>query len=522
MKTLFYGGKILTMNDDVYADAVLVENDKISELGSLENLEKKADKKINLEGRTMMPSFLDAHSHFFQVATSLLRVSLDGVSDIEEMKHRIDSFIAENDIKQGEWLMARDYDNNIMPEYKNPDIDVLDYLAPNNPIVIHHKSGHMGLMNSLAFDKLGITSETPSPAGGNIEKKDGRLTGYLEENAFFDYLKKIPMPSLDVLLNSFNEAQNKYASYGITTVQDGMVVAQMLPLYELLLQRDMLKIDVKLFADVETYEQIDEMLKKYPNNRHLSLGGVKIFLDGSPQGRTAYMREPYADDESYCGYPTMTDEQVIKAFEFSAKKNAQLISHCNGDAAAEQFIRCLEIAEKDYPQLKELRPVIIHGQLMGVDQLAKARELGAMVSFFVAHTYHWGDVHLRNFGKARGENISPTNSALKAGLKFTFHQDAPVIEPDMLETVWCAVNRITKNGVELSRDERLSTAEALKAVTKNVAYQYFDEENCGDIEVGKDASFVVLSDNPLEIDAELLRNISVLETYKNGEIIYKR
>ncbi len=247
---------------------------------------------------------------------------------------------------------------------------------------------------------------------------------------------------------------------------------------------------------------------------------LQVFLDGSPQGKTAWMRTPYKGTEDYFGYPTMDDEDVIFAFETAARENLQIIAHCNGDAAAGQFLRCLEIAEKKHSNLKDLRPVMIHAQLIGIDQLQKAFELGVILSFFVAHVYHWGDVHIENFGKKRAEVISPAASAQNKGIVYTFHQDSPVIEPDMLETIWCAVNRITKNGVALGKEECVSIYDALKAVTLNAAYQYGEENDKGSISEGKKADFVVLSENPLETDKTKIREIKVLKTFKEGNLIF--
>ena len=235
------------------------------------------------------------------------------------------------------------------------------------------------------------------------------------------------------------------------------------------------------------------------------------------------MRTPYKGDEpDYCGYGTMTDEAVENAFRMAAQKKAQIIAHCNGDGASEQFLRCLQKVEQEYPELRDLRPVIIHGQLLGVDQLPRVKALGAVISFFVAHVYHWGDVHIRNFGADRAAKISPARSAMELGIPVTFHQDAPVIQPDMLETLWCAVNRETRNGVTLGRDEQVSALDALKAVTVNAAYQYSDEKKYGSIEAGKAADFVVLDSSPLTVQPEQLRSIRVLETYKAGRSIYSR
>lgn len=524
MKTLFFGGRILTMEAPMYAEAVLIENGIIRAVGSLDALKAAAGdcELVDLCGAVMLPGFIDAHSHFFQVAASFLQVSVDGCDSAEKIGNRIQAFISEKKITPGQWINVRDYDNNLMPGLKNPTLGQLDAYAPHNPLVIHHKSGHMGLMNTQALDWLGITAQTPSPEGGRIEIVDGKLTGYLEENAFIENIKRMPMPSFQELLASFDDAQKKYASYGITTVQDGMVAKPMLPIFEQLLKLDKLSLDVKLYAGLDAFADVKEMLKKYPKNRHMQCSGLKIFLDGSPQGRTAWMRTAYEGEPGYCGYGTQTDEAVEAAFRMAAEENAQIIAHCNGDGASEQFLLCMERVQKTYPQLKKLRPVIIHGQLLGLDQLPRVKALEVMVSFFVAHVYHWGDVHIRNFGLERAAQISPTRSALEMGIPFTFHQDAPVIDPDMLETLWCAVNRRTKAGITLGQQEKISVLDALKAITINGAYQYFEEHKKGSIAAGKIADFVILDRDPLAVRPEELRNLKVLATYKDGSCIYRR
>ena len=524
MKTLFYGGPILTMEQPLYAEAVLVDNGVIRAVGNLDALSQMAGdcEKIDLQGKAMLPAFIDPHSHFFQVACALLQASVDGCDSPQKIGERIRKFIAENHIKPGQWVIARDYDNNLMPGLQNPTLQQLDSFAPVNPLVIHHKSGHMGLLNSKGLESVGVTEKTESPEGGVIEKKDGKLTGYLEENAFFSVSAKIPMAGRDRLMQAFQDTQEKYASYGITVLQDGMVAKPMLPVYRELLKENNLQLDVKLYAGLDTYEDCKALLKEFPENKHLQLGGLKIFLDGSPQGRTAWMRAPYEGSPDYSGYGTMTDEAVENAFRMAAQNHTQIIAHCNGDAAAAQFLRCMENVQKEYPELKELRPVIIHGQLMGADQLPAARALGVMVSFFVAHTYHWGDVHIRNFGMERASQISAAASALKEGVPFTFHQDAPVIQPDMLETIWCAVNRQTREGVTLGTNQKISPLDAIRAVTVNAAYQYSEEKRRGSIAAGKTADFVILSEDPLAVAPMKIRDIRVDSTFKSGKQVFCR
>src|SRR5699024_1003557 len=258
-------------------------------------------------------------------------------------------------------------------------------------------------------------------------------------------------------------------------------------------------------------------------HKRLKIGGYKLFLDGSPQGKTAWMTEPYEGEESYRGYPWYQDEQVKEYVLKAINDDVQLLTHCNGDAAADQLLRHYEAAlrESDNPNKENLRPVMIHCQTVRNDQLDKMAELAMIPSIFNAHTYYWGDVHLKNLGDARGRRISPAKSAFERGLVVNFHQDAPVVKPDMLHTIWCAVNRITRKGVEIGPEERVSVYEALKAVTINAAYAYFEEEKKGSIAEGKVADFVMLDRNPMKVNAMEMKDLQVLETTKEGECVYR-
>lgn len=516
-RLLFSGGPIVGMDPAVRGDAVLVEKGRISAVASLEELRAAAPDAVHvpLDGATLMPAFLDAHSHFTQTAFSFLQVSLDGAASEEEIAARLRAAA----VPPGQWIQARDYDHNILPGGRHPTLAFLDRAAPENPLIIQHKSGHLGLLNSRSLALLGIGPGTPSPSGGRIGMENGRPNGYLEENAFFEAMKKVPMPGKGAILDAYRKSQALYASHGIATVQEGMLTKEMLPLYQLLLGQDLLKLDLVAYADPAFYQEASALLNGLPGGTHFRIGGMKIFLDGSPQGKTAWLRQPYEGGD-FCGYGTLPDETVHRAFLHAAEAKTQLLAHCNGDAAAAQFLRCLAGTEAETPILATLRPVLIHGQILGEDQIPEAAALGAMVSFFVAHVYHWGDVHLRNLGPRRAARISPAASALRAGLPFTFHQDTPVIKPDMWETIWCAVCRKTRAGVLLGPEERISAAEALRAVTVSTAWQYGEERQKGSISPGKRADLIVVDKNPLEVPPEELRAIRVLRTYKDGEIVY--
>lgn len=524
MQTLFYGGDIVTMDRGAAAQALLTEDGRILEIGDLRTVSKKADgtcRRVELGGAALLPAFIDAHSHFTQVAYSFLQVSLNGVRSLREMQARISNFAQERAIAPGAWVTAWDFDPADMESGKTLSLADLDTLAPQHKLVIRHKSGHMGWFNSAALEAFGVTTQTKAPDGGRIESRDGMLTGYMEENAFFRYLKQMPPPDDAALLQSYRKAQTLYASHGIATVQEGMCTLEMLPAYKRLLSSDLLQLDLVVYTDLQSFDAFRALLAD-SRNPHCRVGGVKIFLDGSPQGRTAWMRAPYlgGGDPDYRGYGVMTDEQVYEAFCFAAERHTQLLAHCNGDAACEQFLQCLARAEERFPTLKALRPVMIHAQFLGEDQIRKAAALGAVASFFIAHAYHWGDVHLQNLGKTRAENLSPAASALRAGLPFTFHQDAPVIAPDMLETLWCAVCRQTKSGVVLNSHQAVSAEAALAAVTRTAAWQYGEEAQKGTLALGLRADLVILDRNPLCVPPQTLRTLQVLATYKDGEAVF--
>ena len=521
MRQLYWNGTIHTMGPAGTVEAVLAEDGVIRCAGALWEVEHLTGlERIDLQGRTMLPAFLDSHSHFTAAANSFLQADLTECVNFQEIEETLQAFLRDRQIPPGEWVTAQGYDQNALEERSHPTLALLDRAAPENPLLVQHKSGHMGVVNTQGLKRLGITPQIQPPSGGAIGVKDGCLTGYLEENAFVFYQKKVPMADLSTMLEAYKQAQQLYLSHGITTVQEGLLASQMVPLYKALLSSGLLQVDLVGYAEEASAREVEaafpSCIRRYQD--HFKLGGYKIFLDGSPQGRTAWMRRPYEGDADYRGYPTLTDEQVTAALRHAAENGMQLLAHCNGDAAAEQLLRCAATLRKEGTDLRPLRPVLVHGQLLGIDQLDIVKEFGFAVSFFPAHVYHWGDVHLRNFGWERGSRISPAASALEKGVPFTFHQDTPVLPPDMLETVWCAVVRRTAAGAALA--EGIAPADALAAVTRTAAWQYFEEREKGTIAPGKKADFVILSRDPLAVPPEALREIQVVETIKEGRSLF--
>lgn len=524
---LFFNGDIITLEKELYSDALLVDNGLIFKLGKKEDLLEYTNENtefINLNGQTLMPSFIDCHSHFFAYSQSLLQPSLEKASNFDDIITDIKIFIKNNNIPENKWIIATNYDHNNLDEKNHPTKEVLDKAAPNNPIIIKHQSGHSGVLNSLGLKKLGITNDTPNPIGGIIYKSNNQPTGYLEENAFINYVQLIPMPSFDETIGAVKKAQEKYKSYGITTMQEGMIVPLMSDILNYIRKSKLLELDYIGYLNIKDFDSLlksfNGCIKNYDNR--FKIGGYKIFLDGSPQSRTAYMIHPYVNaKDGYKGYPIYKDVDLEKYIELAINDNMQLLAHCNGDAASLQYITQYKIAKEKCDIKNDIRPVIIHAQLLPKNQLDEVKKLDMIPSFFIAHVYHWGDIHIKNFGFERASEISLANSAIKKGIPFTLHQDSPVIEPNMLETIWCAVNRLTKNGISLGSDEKITPIEAIKAVTINGAYEYFEENKKGSLKEGKFADLIILDKNPLKVNPMDIKNIKVLETIKEGSTIFK-
>jgi len=528
MKTIYYHGEIVTMEDPLrIEEAVVVEDGIILAVGKQDEIlaiQEKGDTLVDLQGKTMLPGFIDGHSHFAGFANSLSQCDLSGAECFDDIVTLMKNFIAKHPIQEGEWVFGCNYDHNFLKEQKHPNRDLLNQISTEYPIVVVHASSHMGVMNDIALQKAGVTEDVQEIEGGRFGRdENGRLTGYMEENAFIHYQSKIPMIRFEKLLDLIEEAQHIYASYGVTTIQDGMVADDLFKLLQYAASQNLLKQDIVGYIDIN---HCRELMKNHPEyhqqyQNHLKIGGYKVFLDGSPQARTAWLSQPYEHSDD-CGYPVLSDERLYTLIQYALEDKQQLLAHCNGDQAAMQYITQFEKVMQVQNTQEVYRPVMIHAQLVRKDQLASMAKIGMMPSFFIAHTYFWGDIHLANLGKERGSHISPANTALKYHLPFTFHQDSPVLPPDMMRTVWCAVNRITKNGVDLGDDEKISVEDALKAITVYGAYQYFEENSKGTITKGKIADLVILDKNPLKVPSDELKDIQVLETIKNGKTIYKK
>lgn len=282
----------------------------------------------------------------------------------------------------------------------------------------------------------------------------------------------------------------------------------------------MVEVDKEDKPREKPFEVFSDFANKYKNR--FKLGGYKAVLDGSPQGKSAWMTQPYENSDGYCAYSWFQTEQVEEFMKIAIAENQQILVHCNGDAAGDQFLTAYVSAfeKSDNPNKGNLRPVMIHCQTAREDQLDIMEKYNMIPSIFVGHVYFWGDVHVKNLGRERGERVSPVQSAIRRNLMVNFHEDPPVTPACPLFSLWTAVNRVTRGGELLAPEQRCSVYDGLKAITMHGAYAYFEEDSKGSIKEGKRADLVILDKNPLEVDTMLIKDITVLETIKDG-VSYK-
>lgn len=539
MRKIYFNGDIITVNDkEPIVDAVLVENGKIIKTGLKEEILKLKNEDtelVDLDGKTMLPGFIDSHSHIIAVAQTLMIVNLSDANSKEEFIATLKDYVKNNPPKNGEWIIGFGYDNTRYENEEHPTKFDLDLVSKEIPIFISHASGHIATTNSKALEAFGyVGTNYEVPEGGVVRTvgESNEPNGILEENACLSPEKRkvIPTPSLDTLLSCIKKAQQIYSSYGLTTAQDASIDENLNQLLNLAAQKNELIIDIVGQAVQHTTLKLlkNEGTPKRKYYNHYKLLGGKTWLDGSPQGKTAWLTKPYyevpeGEPKDYCGYATQEDKDVIEYFKSLIENNIQVNVHCNGDAASDQFIRCYKKALEMTDNKIDLRPVMVHAQTVREDQLDDMKELGIIPTFFLDHIWFWGDYHYESvFGPERANRLSPAKSALRRNINFTLHQDSPVKMPNQILAMHNAVNRQTQSGRILGADQRLSTMEAIKALTINAAYQYFEEDEKGSIEEGKVADFVILDRNPLDVNPSEIKEIKVLETIKEGNTIYKK
>lgn len=536
-ETLYRNADFLPMTamDDAFEALLVAADGTIAYTGPLEEARRRGAgaREVDLEGACVMPGLIDAHSHFSGAAQYETAADLSGARSFADVVRLLRAFAAKRGIGADGVVVGANYDHTMLAEGRHPDRRVLDEVSTEVPVVALHASSHMCACNSRMLEVAGVTRATPDPEGGRYGREaDGAPDGYCEEPAaMFAVLAQVQARQPTDICELAGPMQEVYLEQGITTCQDGAQTSATAATLCTLAEKGLLKLDIVGYP--MHGEPVDDIFAAHgaydgPRYRgHFRFGGLKMFLDGSPQGRTAWMVEPYEpgpEGAGYRGYPTMADDDVYAFSRKAVDAGRQLLAHANGDAAMDQLLEVYGRALHDSPNpgKNSLRPVAIHCQTARPDQYARMAALGMTPSIFASHIWYWGDVHLANFGRTRAGRISACGSAAANGLPFTLHCDTPVLRPNLLEAVWCAARRLTRGGAELDADQRVSVYEGLRAVTVHGALQYGELARKGTLEAGKLADLAVLDRNPLKVDLDDLRRIRVLATVKQGRAAWRR
>jgi predicted amidohydrolase YtcJ len=538
---IYFDGDIITMEGDSaqYTEAVAVKNGKIVFVGSKINAEKlKGDSTTmnDLMGKTLLPGFIDPHSHFMSSLAMTTQANCQPApagtaNDIPGIIKALQEAKIKFNIKEGEALIGYGYDENAMPNGILLNRDDLDKAFPNNPVLVLHNSMHGAVLNSKAMEKYGISAKTKTVPGGIIVRKPGTNEPYglIMEMNYMPIYAALPVPTREEQLDQLKEGQMFYAAAGVTTAQEGATHMPDVNFLERGAKENRLFIDVISYP---LFTEMDTLFKVHPStdfgvyNNHFKLGGIKITSDGSPQGRTAFFTTPYLQggpggEKNWYGNATFSQEIFNQLLKRIYDKGLQAYVHANGDAAIDMLLKADSVASGN-DHTKDRRTTVIHAQFTRRDQLDKYVEYKIIPSFYTEHTFFFADTHIKNRGLKQASFISPVHTAFSLGLRPTNHTDFNVVPINQMFVVWTAVNRISRNGVVIGEGERITPYQALQCITTNAAYQYFEENRKGSIKTGKLADLVILDQNPLKVDVMKIKDIKVLETIKEGNTIYKK
>lgn len=533
---IFVGGDILTMNDTARSAAALaVKDGRILAVGDEAKVmatRGASTRMVDLGGRTLLPGFIDGHSHFINAVrmSTWANVSAPPVGKARDIAGIAAELVATRErlaLKPGEWVIGYGYDGTTLADGREMTRADLDPHFPDNPVMILHVSLHGAVLNTAGFRATGFDLFAPTPAGGMTARLPGseEAAGLVMEHSFIPIYMKMPAATEQEQLEAFAAAQALYAGNGYTTTQDAPMEPATRGLYHKAAEQGRLVIDIVGYVNwLEFPELLDRKGEPFGKGyeRRFRIGGVKIVGDGSPQGKTAFWSKPLltagpGGEKDWRGEPNITPQELNRLVKLAYDNGIPVMTHCNGDATIDMMLDAHEAAGA--PAGK--RTVIIHSQFVRPDQLERYVRYGFVPSFFTNHAFFWGDVHVENLGRERAHFLSPTRTAKAMGIRFSNHSDFAVTPLNPMFILWTSVSRTSRSGQVIGPDERLDPWDGLRALTIDAAFQYGEEREKGSLEAGKLADLVVLDRNPLAVPVDGIKDIRIVETFKEGRSIFR-
>jgi predicted amidohydrolase YtcJ len=513
---IVFNAKVYTVDEAFSnAEAFAVKDGKFVAVGNTSDIltNYEADEKIDINGSTVFPGFIDAHCHFYKLGMDKQNVDLVGTKSYEEVIQRIFDFQKEKNVP---FILGRGWDQNDWEVKEFPTKDRLDKLFPDTPIALTRVDGHAYLVNQKALDMAGITAET-KVEGGEIQLKDGKLTGILVDNPMDLIDAVIPKPTLTQRVQALEDAQKECLYYGLTSVSDAGLDRNIIELIDSLQKVETLKIRMYTMIS-NTPENVAYYIDKEPyKTDYLNVCSFKVYGDGALGSRGAALKEPYSDQHNHFGAMVISPEELSKLAERIAKTKYQMNTHAIGDSANYQVL-------KTYARVLEgqsnRRWRIEHAQVIDEPDFDIFKNENIIPSVQPTHAtsdMYWAGDRL---GEEREKGAYAYKKLLNLSGKVALGTDFPVEHVSPFKTFYAAVARKDSDHYPeggYQKENALSREETLKGMTIWAAYSNFEEKEKGSIEVGKFADFIVLDKNLMEIPEDDILEAKVLETYIAGK-----
>lgn len=528
---VFFNGEVITVDKfDSIVDCVCVKGRKILATGqykSLQQLIGPNTKQINLNGRSLLPGFNDAHLHLILYGVNQLGINCKD-SSMDSVKAILNA-LSEKAKKTppGQWIRAWGFNERKVKEQRYPTIEELDAISTEHPIIITRTCGHISVVNSKALKLANINELTPNPQGGIIEKdQNGHLTGRLIEAAHME-MNNIASYTEDELLKAIEIANKDFLAAGITSVGEaGTFNADSFRMLQIASQNGLLQL--RIYALLGSLVDSKDFAEKImasgavtgTGNEWFKLGPVKLFLDGSSTGPTIATREGYTSNPNNHGILYYSEEEIYNILGLAHKLGYQITVHAQGDKAIEMYLNVVERALKEHPR-KNHRHRIEHAGISTPDLQKRIKQLGLIPIPNPPFHYEFGESYIYNYGN-RVNYMYPARDFIDKGIIAAAGSDSPVTDYNPLLGIHAAVNRKTNEGTSIGENQSISVLEAIRMYTYNGAYASFEENIKGSIEPGKLADLVVLNESILNVEKSRIKDLKVDLTMVDGKIAYQR
>jgi predicted amidohydrolase YtcJ len=521
---LFYNVTVRTVDTACpVAEATAVREGKIIAVGSRDACEKalgKGYEPVDMRGGALVPGFIDTHMHPVLLIFFAMNCDLGGVASMAELQQKLrEALLRKSD---DSWLIGLNFDEQSLGEKRAPDRHDLDEVSTERPIAVIKHDGHSVFANTRAIEVAGITASTPDPEAGAIEREeDGFPSGVFRETALQLVMNSMPMPEMNVLMESARSTFNRLVSLGITSagivlqtsaegpagsagafdVMAMQLFSELCPfsLYSLLITPDL--------AGLEALK--NSPLNTGPNR----LGGIKLFADGTFGSSTAYMQQPFSDDPQKSGLLMHPPDELFELMAAAHNAGWQVCIHAIGDAANRLCLDLYRQLFKRFPR-SGCRHRIEHASIMDADVMRELAGLGVLVSTQPMFIYSEKGWLPRRLGAERCRSVYPLRSFLEAGIKVGGASDAPIESQDVLHSIQCCV---TREGFQ--PQQCVSVEQALRMYTLDAAYLQFEEDVKGSITPGKRGDLVLLSDDPFKVEPDRIKDIKVVRTVVGGKVL---